>query len=96
MTFWLMIPFVLAQCADVWTTVTNLSLGCDELNPLYQGSTLHILTVKSTVTTGIGILVWWLHGRGCTQHANLILWTGIIAACSAATWNFWLMPYCGR
>ena len=95
-TFWLLIPFVLAQCADVWTTVTALAMGCGEANPIYQGSPVHITTVKSTATMGIGIGVWYLYRKGYTRYAKLILWTGILVAFGAAAWNLSIMPYCER
>ena len=92
----LLLLFVLANAADLWTTITNLSLGCSELNPLYQGSTLHIVTVKGLVVALLTALVTGLDRRGYFRYARIVIWTGIIAAFGAATWNLSIMPYCGR
>lgn len=91
----LLIPFVLAQVADLGTTITNLSLGCTELNPLYHGSTLQMVSTKGLVTVGLCLGILWLEHRGNLRHARLVAWTGIMAAGVAALWNASIMPYCG-
>lgn len=90
----LVAAFVTGQSADVITTILALQAGCAEANPLYQGSVLHLVTVKGLVTlvlcAGVGALV----RNGHARWARLVLWTGILTAGAAAAWNTYLLPYC--
>ena len=87
--------FVLAQAADLGTTLFNLSRGCYELNPVFQGGTMHLVVAKLCITTGVCVLAWVLETGGYARYARIMLWTGLITAGMAAGWNAVISPLCG-
>jgi len=95
----LIVAFVIAQAADLGTTVVNLSHGCTEFNPIYQGTTAHLVSMKLFVTVGTWGVVWGLNKHGSKmagRYAKVIIWSSLIAAGSAAMWNLWIAQYCGK
>jgi len=93
----LMLALVLAQGADLGTTLYGLHQGCSELNPLlmaYSPSMPAMVALKSGSVVIVGALAWGAKRQGLTRQATVILWTGIGVGLAAAAWNVHQWPYC--